>query len=142
MRVDRPYPEWWHKRKEFATGTRAEPVAVPDAPSHWDYVMKRIDDILVDQDDTNRTRALLFEYMDTLLSIFGYCAGLRHLSLPISAVLLLRHCLSSYFTACYRGTAAATLPFVIFHRLSGTTPVSPTGRWTRSASSSPAASQR
>eukprot|EP01052_Picozoa_sp_SAG31_P031624 SAG31_NODE_3370_length_4353_cov_5.039962_7_plen_160_part_00 len=74
----RPYPEWWHKRNVFNPVEREERTAVVDAPSHWDYVLKRIEDILVDNDDMMRTRAIMFDYMDMMLSVYDYYSGLTN----------------------------------------------------------------
>eukprot|EP01051_Picozoa_sp_SAG22_P007532 SAG22_NODE_534_length_9397_cov_22.325231_3_plen_718_part_00 len=73
-RRDRVYPAFWDRGKRF-TGTREESESEEEeeeAPSIWDYVLRRVSDILVDDQDRRDTRALLLEFMDTISNVFVY----------------------------------------------------------------------
>lgn len=70
VRRDRPYPEWFQRRGVFcAPVDRAEP---EPEPSRWDFVIHRLEDLIIDEDDRRETRTLLLANVDPLLEIFNY----------------------------------------------------------------------
>ena len=88
IKVYRPYPEWSSRKKQFGGGAghwedrRADEKSEPAKaePAHWDFVMRRIEDILTSEEDKQRTRAILFGYIDVLLSIYRYYSALTYRS--------------------------------------------------------------
>ena len=43
-------------------------------PSRWDYILYRVNDLIVDEYDHVATRELLLAHIDTLLDIFTHYA--------------------------------------------------------------------
>eukprot|EP01051_Picozoa_sp_SAG22_P006687 SAG22_NODE_445_length_10447_cov_4.063104_5_plen_999_part_00 len=94
LRRDRPYPQFWRQAKpSVAVGwigdgqeQEAEPQprqpAVLD-PSHWDYVIPRVADLLKDEPDKEALRAAILRALPLLLQTFEYYA---HLSTTSPAV--------------------------------------------------------
>ena len=83
-RRDRQYPEFKRKGKAF-TGERessGEEEEEEEEPSPWDYILRRVRDILVDGDDEKRTRALLLEHVGTLVVMYVYYCRLGSLQAP------------------------------------------------------------
>jgi hypothetical protein len=74
-RRDRQYPEFKRKGKAFMgerESSEEEEEAEPEEPSPWDYILRRVRDILVDGDDERQTRALLLEHVGTLVVMYVY----------------------------------------------------------------------
>ena len=74
VRRDRPYPSLW-KAPSHNFGPLPEPEPEPDVvPSRWDYILYRVNDLIVDEYDHVATRELLLAHIDTLLDIFTHYA--------------------------------------------------------------------
>lgn len=69
---DRPYPEWHHRKQSVFAERPPEEPEPERAPSRWDYVIHRVEDLLVDDEDRSETRELLLANIGTLLEVFGY----------------------------------------------------------------------
>ena len=71
IRRDRPYAIFWKQPTAWEVG--AAPPPDPELPpTRWDFLLHRVEDLLVDEADRVRTRELLLENIDSLIEIFSY----------------------------------------------------------------------
>eukprot|EP01047_Picozoa_sp_COSAG01_P078791 COSAG01_NODE_14694_length_1421_cov_0.974281_1_plen_286_part_10 len=83
---DRPYPAWFHgSHPLFAAAPAPAPPPEAPAPSRWDFVLYRVADLLLDDEDRLAARALLLQHVDTLLEVFGYYARLGSVAAALSS---------------------------------------------------------
>ena len=69
---DRPYPLWDHQKTSMFA-ERPPPEPEPErAPSRWDYVLHRVEDLFVDDEDKWETRDLLLAHIETMMDVFDY----------------------------------------------------------------------
>lgn len=70
VRRDRPYPLWFDRRQVI--GERQEEPEPEPEPSRWDFVLHRLEDLILDDEDRRATRSLLLSHVDSLVEIFAY----------------------------------------------------------------------